>query len=77
MPIRIDARAEDVAVTADAILFSLADGRELSSPLDWSPKLQTATSGERNNWHLVDHGRRVRWPEVDEEIAIADFLRAE
>lgn len=72
---KIDPVAIDAAVTKEALLVSLADGRELATPIDWFPRLVDATRAERENWELVGRGEGIRWPDLDEDIAIASLLR--
>ncbi|MCX5495052.1 DUF2442 domain-containing protein [Kaistia dalseonensis] len=73
--IKPDPRAIDAFVTEDMILVSLADGRELSVPLAWSEKLLASSEAERANWQLVGTGEALRWPDVDEEIAVVSLMR--
>ena len=63
-----------VRISDDALAVSLADGREISVPLGWYPRLQHATPGERRAWRLLDHGRGIRWDAIDEDISIAGLL---
>ena len=60
-----------VRISDDALGVSLADGREISVPLDWFPRLQHATPWERQDWRLLDCGRGIRWDAIDEDISIA------
>ena len=63
-----------VQISDDALGVSLADGREISVPLGWFPRLQHATPGERRAWRLLDYGRGIRWDAIDEDISIAGLL---
>ena len=63
-----------VRISDDALGVSLADGREISVPLGWFPRLQHATAGERQDWRLLDCGRGIRWDAIDEDISIAGLL---
>lgn len=74
--IRLDAAAIDVTVTDDRLIVVLADGRELSAPLAWFPRLSEATREQRQKWRLIGRGQGIHWPEVDEDISIASLLRA-
>jgi Protein of unknown function (DUF2442) len=71
-----DATAIDVTVTDDRLIVALADGRELSAPLAWFPRLSDATAEQRRKWRLIGRGHGIHWPEVDEDISIASLLRA-
>src|SRR5688572_8116999 len=64
------ALAQDVNVTDDAIVVELRDGRTISAPLAWYPRLLHGTSAERNNWRPIGHGEGIHWPELDEDIEV-------
>lgn len=64
----------DVRVTDDALVVRLADGRELSVPLAWFPKLQAAPLAARQQWRLIGGGVGIRWPEIDEDLSVAGLL---
>jgi hypothetical protein len=70
-------RATDVEVTDDRLIVRLADGREVSAPLAWFPRLQGATPRQRRNWRFIGHGIGIHWPEVDEDVSIAGVLSPE
>ena len=74
--VKFDATALDVAVTEDRVIVTLADGRELSAPLTWFPRLLEASTEQRRNWRLIGHGQGIHWPDVDEDISVASLLRA-
>jgi hypothetical protein len=74
--IKLDATAVDVTVTNDRLVVILADGRELSAPLAWFPRLSEATDQQRRKWRLIGHGQGIHWPEVDEDVSVASLLRA-
>lgn len=74
-PIRPDPRAIDLFVTEDMLLVSLADGRELSVPLAWSPKLLNAGEAPRADGRIIEDGAALSWPEIDETILVASLLR--
>jgi hypothetical protein len=74
--VRLDATAVDVTVTAERLIVTLADGRELSAPLTWFPRLTDATDEQRRKWQFIGRGHGIHWPEVDEDISIASLLRA-
>ena len=71
---RIEPRAVDVRVTDDALEVRLADGRELSVPLAWFPKLQAASAPDRQQWRLIGNGVGIHWPAVDEDLSVAGLL---
>lgn len=73
--LKLDSDAVDVETTDCALRVVLADGRELSAPLEWFPRLRDATLGQRSNWRLIGGGQGIHWPEIDEDIAVASLLR--
>ena len=66
--------AEDVAVTDDTLTVELSDGRTISVPILWYPRLVHATPEERNNWRLIGTGQGIHWPDLDEDISIEGML---
>ena len=66
--------AQDVALTEDSLIVDLADGRTISVPLAWYPRLLHSTVKERNNWRLIGKGQGIPWPDVDEDISVANIL---
>jgi hypothetical protein len=74
--VKVDATAIDVSVTEERLIVTLADGRELSAPLAWFPRLLDATEAQRRGWRLIGRGQGIHWPDVDEDISIASLLRA-
>ena len=69
-----EARAQRVAVTDDALVIDLLDGRTISAPLAWYPRLLHGTSSERNNWRLIGNGEGIHWPDLDEDISVENIL---
>jgi hypothetical protein len=74
--VKLDATAVDVKVTNEYLIVTLADGRELSAPLAWFPRLTGATDEQRRKWRLIGRGHGIHWPEVDEDVSVASLLRA-
>lgn len=66
--------AESVSVTNDTLTVELSDGRGLSVPLDWFPRLVHATQAERKRWRLIGRGRGIHWNLLDEDISIDGLL---
>lgn len=75
LAIKFDEHAIDVSFTPTSLQFILADGREISAPLEWFPKLRDASEMERKNWRLMGNGMGVHWPSIDEDIAISTLMR--
>lgn len=67
-------KAENVKVTKDALNVDLSDGRTISVPLEWFPRLLNATAEERNNWRLIGRGHGIHWEDIDEDIGIEGLL---
>jgi hypothetical protein len=76
LAVKFDALAVDVSVTDDALQVVLADGRELSVPLAWFPRLLGATPEQRQNWRLIGDGVGINWPAIDEHISVEGLLTA-
>ncbi len=70
----LSARAVDVDVSDDYLRVQLEDGRFLSVPLTWFPRLVQATSEQRNNWRLIGRGVGIHWPDLDEDISVENLL---
>ena len=75
LAIRLDPHAIDVSIDKVALHFTLADGREISAPLEWFPRLRDATVEQRSHWQLIGKGIGVHWPDIDEDIAVATLMR--
>ena len=63
-----------VTVTEDALVVDLADGRSVSVPLAWYPRLLYGTPAERQQWQLIGQGEGVHWPTLDEDISVSGLL---
>ena len=66
--------AQSVRVTNDTLTMNLADGRSISVPLAWYPRLAHGTPVERTNWRLIGRGEGVHWPDLDEDISVENLL---
>jgi hypothetical protein len=67
--------AVDVMCSDDALRVALADGRAVSVPLTWFPRLENATPKERKNWRLIGGGLGIRWEALDEDVSVENLLR--
>jgi hypothetical protein len=67
--------AVDVTFNDDAMRVRLSDGREVSVPLEWFPRLRDATPQQRENWRLIARGIGMHWEDIDEDIAVSTLLR--
>jgi hypothetical protein len=72
---KVNSSAVGAKVTADSLQVVLADGREISAPLSWFPRLISASEEQRNDWRLIGAGEGVRWPAIDEDISVASLLQ--
>lgn len=72
--VETDPRAMDVAVTDDELTVHLVDGRRISAPLVWYPRLLHATTTQRNDWELIGEGEGIHWPQIDEDLSVAGIL---
>lgn len=68
-----EARARNVSVD-DALVADLADGRTITVPRAWFPRLMHGTAGERANWRLIPSGEGIHWPDLDEDISVESLL---
>lgn len=75
LAVEFDDHAIDVSFTTNSLHFVLADGREISAPLEWFPRLRDASNEDRQDWRLIGNGVGVHWPKVDEDIAISSLMR--
>jgi hypothetical protein len=71
---KIEPLAVDVSFTDDALCVVLADGREVSAPLQWFPRLLNATVEQRSKWEFIGDGIGIHWPHVDEDIEVETLL---
>jgi hypothetical protein len=68
------AEIQNVTVTDDTLVVDLSDGRTISAPLAWYPRLWHGQSQERNNWRLIGKGEGVHWPDLDEDISAENLV---
>ena len=66
--------AERVTVTDDTLSVDLSDGRTISVPLSWYPRLLHASQKERKNWRLIGKGQGIHWQAIDEDISVEGLL---
>ena len=72
--LRTEPLAVDVAVNATVLRVTLDDGRELSVPVEWFPRLRDASDADRANWRLIGRGEGIHWPTIDEDISVRGLL---
>jgi hypothetical protein len=67
-------QAQNVVVTDDALTVDLSDGRTISVPLAWYPRLLHSPPNERNNWRFIGGNDGIHWPDIDEDISIKNII---
>ena len=75
LAILADERVADVETTEDELKVRLMDGRTISAPLAWYPRLLHATEDQRKNWKVAGGGYGIRWEEIDEDLSTEGLLR--
>jgi len=68
------ANAIDLTISSDTLTVTLDDGRVLSTPISWYPRLLHATESERNNYRFIGNGNGIHWPDLDEDISIHGLI---
>ena len=69
-----DPAAIDVHVSDTSLHLILTDGRELSAPIAWFPRLRDANAEQRSNWRLIGDGHGIHWPDMDEDVSVRALL---
>ena len=70
----INSRIKNIEWSDDALIVDLNDGRTISVPVMWYPRLLHGTTKERNNWRLIGNGEGIHWPDLDEDISIENII---
>lgn len=73
--IEVHALAQEVRFTDDDMVVSLVDGRAVSVPLEWFPRLAKATREQLANYEILGDGEGIHWPEIDEDLGVEGLLR--
>ena len=76
-PVAMSARAIDVKVTKEELTVFLEDGRVVSAPLEWFPRLRNASEIELSEWEFIGGGIGIHWESIDEDISVKGLLEAE
>ena len=74
LTLETDPLATDIAVDGDTLRVTLDDGRILSVPVDWYPRLRDASAAQRANWRRIGLGEGIHWPDIDEDISVLGLL---
>jgi hypothetical protein len=75
LALRADERVVGVRFTKDTMSVDLSDGRTITVPLAWYPRLLGATSAQRKNWETAGGGYGIHWPDIDEDLSTEGLLR--
>lgn len=70
----VTALATGVRFTRDMLYIQLADGREVGAPLEWFPRLRSATARQRGNWRLIGRGVGIHWGALDEDVSVKGVM---
>jgi hypothetical protein len=68
------ARVQAVVITDDTLTVDLTDGRTISAPLAWYPRLSHATPEERDHWRLIGDREGIHWTDLDEDVSVENLL---
>jgi len=68
------ARIKSVSITDESLAVNLLDGRTITVPLSWYPRLSHGKLDERNNWQLIGTGEGIHWPDLDEDISVDNIV---
>jgi hypothetical protein len=77
-PVKVEPLAVNVSFPPgeESLVVRLADGRKISVPLAWFPRLAQASSEERMNYSFIGGGVGIHWPLIDEDLSVTGLLRA-
>lgn len=67
-------KATNLEVSEDSLKVYLEDGREITVPIEWFPKLRDASNEEKNNWRFIGNGIGIHWESLDEDISVKGLL---
>ena len=74
LAVELHPQAQNIKCTDVALVVELVDGRTISAPLVWFPRLSQANEEQRNNWELLGDGEGIHWPDIDEDLSINGLL---
>lgn len=73
--VNTDERVETVEYSADSLIVGLKDGRRISVPIEWYPRLARASESDLANWRISGGGYGIHWPDLDEDLSTEGLLR--
>lgn len=65
---------QDLHITEDSLVVRLSDGRTITAPIAWFPRLLYGTPAERSNWRFIGDGEGIHWPDLDEDVSVESLL---
>jgi len=74
LAVELHPQAYNVKCTDEAIFVELLDGRTISAPLVWFPRLAQASKAQLEKWELLGDGEGIHWSEIDEDLSVAGLL---
>ena len=74
LAVELQPQAHNVKFTDSSIFVELLDGRTISAPLVWFPRLSQAKQEQLDNWELLGDGEGIHWPDLDEDLSVAGLL---
>lgn len=74
LAVEMHPQAQNINCTDDNLIVDLVDGRTISVPLVWFPRLSEASPSQLQNWELLGDGEGIHWPELDEDLSVAGLL---
>ncbi len=69
-----EVRAQSLVVTEDSLIVDLSDGRSITVPLAWYPRLAHGTPEASNNWRWIGNREGIHWPDLDEDISVGNLI---
>ncbi len=75
LAIEVNPLVEKIDYSEDELIVSLVDGRKVSAPLAWFPRLTGATKKQLSNWEILGDGQGIHWPDIDEDISVSGLLK--
>jgi len=75
LAVEVNPLAERIEFTADELIVYLLDGRKVSVPMTWYPRLAAADDKQRAHWELLGDGQGIHWPDIDEDLSVDGILR--
>jgi len=75
LTIKMSHQATNLMFSEASMIISLSDGREISIPLEWFPKLRDASKEELLDWRFIGEGEGIHWNKIDEDLLVANLLK--